>query len=222
MLRPLLHIINHEVKLYARKGGEVVTIVGFFFIAITLFPFALGADNPELSRMAPALIWVVALLAALLSAPSIMHRDIADGSLDQLRLAPVALEWVVCAKCLGNWIACHLPLILLSPVAAMMLGTTQEQGSRLMLSLLIGTPVLSCVGALGSALTAHAANKSGILAVLILPLYTPILIFATIIAGNETEAHAIALPETKILLGMLCLAWPLSCWATAWVMRLQE
>lgn len=219
---PLLQVLNHDIKLYARKGGELVTVLGFFLIALTLFPFALGAGNPNTAQFAPAFIWVVALLAALLSLPALFHRDMADGALDQLRLSSVALEWIVLAKCIANWIACQLPLIFISPLVGLMLGMGTEQGGRLMSSLLIGTPVLSCIGALGGALTLHAANKSGILAVLVLPLYIPALIFATIVALSNPATPLLGMAETLLLLGLLCLMLPLSCWMAAWVIRLQD
>lgn len=222
LFRTLGNIINHEVKLYARKGGEVVTVLGFFVIALSLFPFALGAENAQTAQFAPAFVWVVALLASLLSLPAIFHRDMEDGSLDQLRLAPVSLEWSILAKCLANWIACQLPLILVSPLLGLMLGMNEEQGGRLMVSLLLGTPVISSIGALGGALTLHAANKSGVLAVLVLPLYIPVLIFATILAMTDPATALLSHGEALMLLGLLLAALPLTAWAGAWVIRLQE
>lgn len=222
LFNALGNIINYEVKLYARKGGELVTVAGFFLIALTLFPFALGADNANTAQYAPALIWVVALLASLLSLPAMFHRDMADGSLDQLRLSPVALEWCILAKCAANWVACQLPLILISPLAGIMLGMSEEQGGRLMASLLLGTPLLCCIGALGGALTLHAANKSGVLAMLVLPLYIPVLIFSTILAMTAPGESLFAQAETLLLAGMLLGAVPLCGWATAWIIRLHD
>lgn len=222
LIGPLLQVLNHDLKLYARKGGELMTVLGFFLIALTLFPFALGANNPDTAQFAPAFIWVVALLASLLSLPALFHRDMADGALDQLRLSGVALEWIVLAKCAANWIACQLPLIFVSPLIGLMLGMDADQGGRLMSSLLIGTPILSCIGALGGALTLHAANKSGILAVLVLPLYIPALIFATIVALSNPSTPLLEMAETLLVLGLLCLMFPLSCWMAAWVIRLQD
>lgn len=222
LIKALGNIVNYEIKLYARKGGEVVTIAGFFLIALTLFPFALGADNPHIAQFAPALIWVVSLFASLLSLPAMFHRDMTDGALDQLRLSGVALEWVVLAKCLANWITCQLPLIFISPLIGMMLGMDEGQGARVMASLLLGTPILCCIGAMGSALTIHAANMSGVLAVLVLPLYIPVLIFATIIAMSSPDIALFSPKESVLLAGMLCATVPLSCWATAWLIRLQD
>lgn len=222
LLRTIGNIINFEVKLYARKGGEIFTIAGFFLIAITLFPFALGADNPNMTTLAPALIWVIALLASLLSLPSIFHRDAHDGTLDQLRLSGIALEWVVFAKCIANWMACQLPLAFFSPLVGMMLGMDEAQSARLMASLLLGTPVLSFIGALGSALTMHIVGKSGVLAVLVLPLYIPVLIFATILAMLPFDISLFNSAEALLLAGLLLGIPPLTCWASAWIINLQE
>lgn len=222
LFRTIGHIINYEVKLYARKGGEIITVLGFFLIAVTLFPFALGADNPGTARYAPAYVWVVALLATLLSLPGILHRDMADGALDQLRLSPIALEWALLAKCSANWMTCQLPLIFVSPLAGMMLGMTEMQCARLMASLLLATPLLCCIGALGAALTLHARNKSGVLAVLVLPLYMPVLIFSTILGMTAPETAFFSHAEALLLLGLLLAAVPLCGWAGAWIIRLQD
>ncbi|MGB1539828.1 MAG: heme exporter protein CcmB [Rickettsiales bacterium] len=141
---------------------------------------------------------------------------------DQLRLSGLALEWCVLAKCSANWISCHLPLILLSPLPALMFGMTGEGASRLMLSLLLGTPVLSLLGALGAALTLHAANKSGVLAVLVLPLFIPALIFGSMFALTSAETSAFEVSEFYMLCGLLLMSLPFSCWFSAWIIRLQD
>jgi heme exporter protein B len=164
----------------------------------------------------------VALLASLLSLPAMFYRDMQDGALDQLRLSGIALEWIVFAKCLANWIACQLPLILLSPLLGMMLGIDEEQGARMMLSLLLGTPLLCCVGALGGALAMHAANLSGVLAIIVLPLYIPTLIFATTIAMSSPTVAVFGQAEAMMLSAMLFAAIPFSCWIGAWLVRMQD
>lgn len=216
------NIVNHDIKLYMRKGGELVAVLGFCVIAVTLFPLALGAGNPAVARFAPAFIWIIALLSSLLSLPQIFYRDYSDGALDQLRLSGVALEWCAFAKCAANWIACQLPLIFISPLFGLMLGLEEGQSARLMLSLLIGTPVLSLIGALGSALTLHARNHSGIFAVLVLPLYIPVLIFGTAIAMSTPDTAYTSMAETYLLLGLLLAALPLCSWACAGIIRLQD
>lgn len=220
-LNILGNTINHDIKLYVRKGGELTSVAGFFLIALTLFPFALGADNPHITTFAPAFVWIVALLASLLSLPAIFHRDAEDGTLDQLRLSGTAMEWIILAKCTANWIACQLPLAFISPIFAMMLGMEEGAASRLTATLLIGTPILSCIGALGSALTIQTAQKSGVLALLVLPLYIPVLIFATI-ASTSQDASLLATTEIQFIVAMLLAAIPLSCWASASIIRMQD
>ncbi|MCH2546058.1 MAG: heme exporter protein CcmB [Alphaproteobacteria bacterium] len=222
LIKSFTNCVNYEVKLYARKGGEVGTVIAFFCIALTLFPFALGANNPNIATLAPAFIWVIALLSALLSLPAMFYRDVNDGSLDQLRLSSLALEWCVLAKCIANWLTCQLPLIFFAPLMAMMLGVSNEQGARLMVSLLLGTPILCCLGALGAALTLYASNKSGVLAVVVLPLYIPVLIFATIVAMSPPENPLYNMAEALLLSGLLLAVIPISCWVSAWIVRLQD
>lgn len=222
MISILLNIVNYDVRLYARKGGELLAILGFFLISISLFPFALGAGNPQLPMLAPAFICIIALLASLLSIPQIFHRDHADGTLEQIRLSALSFEWCALAKIAANWIGCQLPLILIAPIGGMMMGMESEQGARLTLALLLATPTLSCIGALGSALTLNASNRSGILAVVILPLYIPVLIFASSLAAKAPAESAMTTAEGMMLVGMLLAALPLSCWASSAIVRIQD
>lgn len=215
-------IINHDSKLYLKKGGDLSNIIGFSAIAITLFPLAFGADNPLVRDYAPALIWVVALLSSLLSLPSLFGRDYQDGSLDQLRLSGVALEWCVLGKALANWACCQLPIVLASPFFCIVLGLPQEQAARAMLSLLIGTPILSIIGALGGALTLGAGRGSGVLSILVLPLYIPVLIFGSLLALKDPAVSAFSFNETYFLIAMLLAALPLGCWAGAALLRIQD
>lgn len=216
------NIINHDIKLYIRKGGELTGIIGFFVICMAFFPFAIGVNSPMLANAAIGFMWIVALLASLLALPSIFYRDAADGSLDLLRLSPIALEWVALAKCIAHWLGCQLPLIFITPIAATMLGLEQGQAARLTLSLLVGTPILSLIGGLCAALTLHSANKAGVMAVLALPLYIPTLIFAAASAASDPNLAAFSIPSTLFLSGILLLALPLSVGASAWIIRLQD
>lgn len=222
MLSILLNIVNYDVRLYARKGGELLAILGFFLISISLFPFALGAGNPQLPVLAPAFICIIALLASLLSIPQIFHRDHADGTLEQIRLSALSLEWCALAKIFANWIGCQLPLLIIAPTGGMMMGMESEQGARMTLALLLATPTLSAIGALGSALTLNANNKSSILAVVILPLYIPVLIFASSLAASAADKTALTSTEGLALAGILLATLPLSCWASAAIVRIQD
>lgn len=222
MISLVLNIVNYDVRLYARKGGELLGIVGFFLISTSLFAFAMGAGNPQLASLAPAFICILALLSSLLSIPQIFHRDHADGTLDQIRISALALEWCALAKIGANWMGCQLPLVIIAPIGGLMLGVENEQAARLALTLLLATPILSCIGGLGSALTLAATNRSGILAVIVLPLYIPVLIFAASLAGTAPEEGAISSAPGLALIGILLAAIPLSSWASAAIIRIQD
>lgn len=218
----LSQIVNHDSKLYLKKGGDLTYIIGFSVIVLTLFPLAFGADNPLTGRYGPALIWVVALLASLMSLPSIFGRDAADGSLDQLRLSGATLEWCVLGKAFANWACCQLPLVLASPLFCLVLGVPQEQAARAMLSLLLGTPVLSLIGSLGGALTLAATRGSGIIAILVLPLYIPVLIFGSLLSLKDAALPAFGFNEAWFLLAILLMALPACCWGSASILRAQD
>ena len=223
MLRKtLFNILNHDVKLYARQGGELFSVLGFSVVALALFPLAFGAENPLLATYAPAFIWIIALLASLLSIPAILQRDGLDGSLDQLRLSAISMEWLALGKALANWIGCQLPLVMISPALAMMLGLSSEQGARLAATMLIGTPILSLVGTLGSALTLQAQNRAGILALLVLPLYIPALIFASLGAMSDPTASLWHIDEVMILCGLTMLSIPICGLFSAILIRMQD
>ena len=215
-------IVNYDSKLYLRKGGDLAYIIGFSAIALTLFPLAFGADNPMIGNYGPAFIWVVALLASLMSLPSLFGRDAADGSLDQMRLSGVSLEWCVLAKAFANWACCQLPLVLASPIFCIILGVSQEQAARAMLSLLIGTPVLSLIGSLGGALVLAAGRGSGVLAILVLPLYVPVLIFGSMLALKDPTLPAFSFNEAWFMIAILMMALPICCWGSASILRVQD
>jgi heme exporter protein B len=222
LISAILNIVNYDIKLYARKGGEMMTVLSFFLIATTTFPLALGANTLAIKDFAPAFIWIIALLASLLSIPSIFHRDYSDGTLDQIRLSAIALEWCVFAKCIANWIGCQLPLIVLAPLCGLMLGMAEEQTARMALSLMVATPILCCIGALGSALTLSAAGKNNILAVIVLPLYIPTLIFGTNLAASASDKSVFLTIELPVLTGMALGMLPLCCWASAAIIKIQD
>ena len=214
-------ILTRDIQLYLGKGGDVLTILSFFLIALVLFPFALGADNPNTATYAPAFIWLIALLASLLSLPSILQKDFEDGTLDQLRRTSLSMEWCVLAKILANWIACQLPLLLFSPLAALLLGADATQIPRILVSLLVGTPVLSAIGTMGAALTLHNGSKTNLLAILVLPLYIPALIFAAIVALASPALPFLSMPEMQVSLALIIGMIPLSCLSSAALIRLQ-
>ncbi len=177
MVGVFLRLIGRELTLAVRGGiGTLMTVV-FFVIAVTLFPLGVGPELGLLSRIAPGAIWVAALLAALLSLDRLFVADHEDGSLEQLMLGTLPLEFVVLAKTVAHWLTTGLPLAVAAPVLALLLNMSADGLVILIVSLLIGTPILSLIGAVGAALTVSLRRGGALVALLVLPLYVPVLIF---------------------------------------------
>ncbi|WP_150539225.1 heme exporter protein CcmB [Actinobacillus vicugnae] len=174
----LFNIIQRELIIAFRKPAEILNPLWFFLIVITLFPLLMGPNPELLGKIAPGVAWVAALLSALLSFERLFRDDYLDGSLEQLMLLPVGLPQVALAKVIAHWLLTGLPLILLSPVAAVLLSLETQVWWALVLTLLLGTPILSCLGAIGVALTVGLRKGGTLLSLLILPLFLPVLIFA--------------------------------------------
>ena len=177
MVGVFLRLIGRELTLAVRGGiGTLMTVV-FFVIAVTLFPLGVGPELGLLSRIAPGAIWVAALLAALLSLERLFVADHEDGSLEQLMLGTLPLEFVVLAKTVAHWLTTGLPLAVAAPVLALLLNMSTDGLVILIVSLLLGTPILSLIGAVGAALTVSLRRGGALVALLVLPLYVPVLIF---------------------------------------------
>ena len=172
-------LLRRDLLLAFRRSSELIHPLLFFVLVSILFPFGVGSDMKLLQEMAPGIIWVGALLAAMLSLDGMFRGDHEDGSLEQLLLGAQPASIIVLAKVLAHWLISGLPLILVAPVLALMLGMPESVLGTLMLSLLLGTPVLSLIGAIGSALTVGLHRGGFILSLLVLPLYIPVLIFAS-------------------------------------------
>ena len=212
-------LLRRDLLLAFRNRSELANPLLFFVLVITLFPLALGASPELLSRIAPGIVWVGALLAAMLSLESIFRSDFEDGSLEQILLSAHPVAALVRAKVCAHWIVTGLPLLLVAPVLAEMLGMSAEAQPVLMLTILIGTPILSLIGAIGVALTVGLRKGGIILSLLVLPLYVPVLIFA----ASATENAAVGFdPSAQIymLLAFLLFAISLSPWATAAALRM--
>lgn len=184
-------LLLRDLRLAARIGGGGVLAVVFFALVVTLVPFGVGPEPNTLARIAPGMLWVGLVLAALLSLDRLFQADMEDGSLDLLALGPLPLELVVIAKAAAHWLATGLPLTLAAPVFGLVLGLPGEAFGALVASLLLGTPALSLIGAVGAGLTVGVRRGGLLLALLVLPLYVPIVIFgvsATVAAGLGTGA----------------------------------
>lgn len=177
MFRIMAVIVRREMVLAMRRRSEVLTTLFFFVIVVSLFPIGIGPEVNTLKQIGPGVVWVAALLATLLSMNRLFSADLADGTLEQFLLLPQPLSLIVLSKIFAHWLLTGLPLVLLSPVLALQLGLPIELLGILTLSLLIGTPALSMIGAVGAGLTLGLRGGGVLLSLLILPLYIPVLIF---------------------------------------------
>jgi heme exporter protein B len=187
--------VRRELLLALRSPGEVINPLMFFVIAVTLFPLGGGVESSFLSSIASGVIWVTALLAIMFSMDSVFRADYEDGSLEQLLMSPQPLYFLLLAKVFSHWLVACLPIIVLAPVFADMLAMPVEGRLPLVLGLLVGTPVLCLLGAIGMALTVGLSRSGLLLAVLILPLYIPVLVFGT----GMVQAAMSGLPYAGLL-----------------------
>ena len=212
-------IIKRELQIAMRKRAEILNPLWFFLIVLTLFPLVIGPDPILLAKIAPGIAWVAALLSALLSFERLFRDDFLDGSLEQLMLLPQPLALTALAKVIAHWLLTGLPLILLSPIAALLLSLESHIWWALVLTLLIGTPILSCLGAIGVALTVGLRKGGVLLSLLVLPLFIPVLIFS----ASVLDAAGLHLPyngQLAILGAILAAAITLSPFAIAAALRI--
>jgi heme exporter protein B len=176
-MNALLTIIHRDLLLVIRRKSEVLTALFFFVVVTSLFPLGIGADAALLRKIAPGVIWVAALLSTLLGLQRMFASDYADGSLEQLVLAPQSMVLLVMGKIIAHWIVCGLPLVMIAPLIGIQFDLDASSLYVLMGTLLLGTPVLSLLGSVGAALTLGVRGSSVLMSLLILPLYIPVLIF---------------------------------------------
>jgi heme exporter protein B len=200
----ILATIRRELLLALRSPGDVINPLMFFVISISLFPLGGGADTDFLSGIASGVIWVTALLAIMFSMDSLFRADYEDGSLEQLLMSPQPLYFLLLAKVFSHWLLSCLPIIILAPLFAEMLAMPDVGRMPLVLGLLVGTPILCLLGAIGMGLTVGLSRSGLLLAVLILPLYIPVLVFGT----GMVQAAMGSLPYAGLLalLGALLIA----------------
>jgi len=196
---PFLALIGRDLRLAFRGGiGSLVSVV-FFVIASALFPLGVGPELTLLERIAPGVLWVCALLAAMLSLDRMFHDDHEDGSLEQIALGALPLELVALAKAIAHWLTTGLPLVLAVPVLAVLLNLSTEGFVVLIVSLLIGSPILSLIGSVGAALTVGLRRGGVLLSLLVLPLYVPVLIFG--VGAVEAAIHGLGERSHLLILG---------------------
>ena len=217
-MRGWVWIVRRDLRLALKRGGDSANVVVFFVLAITLFPLGIGPDTALLARIAPGAIWVAALLAAMLSLERLFRADHDDGSLELLALAPPPLEVTVLAKCLAHWLTTGVPLVVASPLLAVMLDMSGEGLGALVAAMALGTPTLSLIGAIGAALTLSLRSGGVLISLLVLPLYVPALIFG--VGAVDAAVHGLAVrPHLMVLGGMLLAALALCPWASAAALR---
>lgn len=209
LLNAFLAIMKRDLLLAVRRRSEIANPILFFILVVTLFPLGLGGQAKLLQQIAPGIIWVAALLAAMLSLDSLFRSDFEDGSLEQIIITGHSLSVLVLAKITAHWLVTGLPLLFVTPLLSVLLGMPEGALPVLMKTLLIGTPVLSLIGAIGVALTVGLRKGGMILALLVLPLYIPVLIFASNaveMAGSGLPVNAQINMLMAILFGTLVLA----------------
>jgi heme exporter protein B len=211
-------VFRRDLGLALRQGGDTGLVLGFFVLAVVLFPLGVGPEAAVLQRIGAGIIWVAALLAALLSLDRLFQSDYQDGGLELLALSSLPLELAVLAKCAAHWVATGLPLALISPFLAFLVDLDAEAIPTLTLGLLVGTPALSLIGSVAAALTLGARRQGALLSLLVLPLYVPPLVFGA--GAVEASATGTGARAHLLILGALTLAaLPLCPWASAAALR---
>ena len=219
MMAALLAVLRRDLKLAARRSGDTALGLAFFVLALSLFPLGVGASAEVLARIGAGVIWVLALLAVLLGLERLWQADYEDGSLELMLLAPISLELLAVAKCAAHWLTSGLLLALASPALAVLMGLPAEALWALPLALLLGTPTLTLLGAVGAALLLGSRRGSMLAALLVLPLYIPVLIFGV----SAVDGYVLGLsgrPQLMILAAMLLAALALAPFAIAAALRL--
>ena len=213
-----LLLIGHDLRLALRQGSDAALVLAFFVLGIVLFPLGVGPEPELLQRIAPGVLWVMALLAALLSLDRMFQQDYEDGSLEALALAPMPIELLVLAKCCAHWLTTGLPLVLIAPLLAALLHLDGAGYLPLLTAMALGTPTLSLIGAVGAALALGARRASVLLSLLVLPLYIPVLIFG-VAAVDQAVAGLASRPHLLMLGAFLAAALPLAPWGAAAALR---
>ena len=217
-MRIFAHMFVRDLRLSLRQGSDVAMVVSFFVITVTLFPLGVGPEPNILARIAAGVVWVTALLAVMLSLDRLFQSDYEDGSIDLLLLTPLPLEFVVLAKIAAHWALTGLPLIVVAPVLAALMNMPGDGYSVLMLTMLLATPTLSLIGAVGATLALGARRGGVLISLLVLPLYIPVLIFA--VSGVDAAIGGLSpRPQLLILAAILAAALPLAPWAAAAALR---
>lgn len=217
-MNPFFAVVRRDARLAFRQGTDTLMTLAFFVIAVVLFPFGVGPEPNVLARIGGGVVWVAALLASMLALERLFQSDYEDGGLELLALAPIPLQFVVLAKVFAHWIATGLPLAVIAPALGVMMNVPADVFPVLIAALLLGTPTLSLIGAIGAGLILGARRGGVLLALLVLPLFIPILIFG--VSAVEMAAQGLS-PDASLLIlgGMALAALALGPWAAAAAIR---
>ena len=219
MLGLLALVIRRDLVLAMRRRADVFTTLVFFVIVVSLFPLGVGPETDMLRKMAPGVLWVAALLASMLSLGRLFSADYLDGTLEQMMLAPQSLSMLVLGKMTAHWMVSGLPLVLMAPVLGVQFDMSAQSLGVLVVGLLLGTPILSMIGAIGAALTLGLRGGGVLLSLLVLPLCIPVLIFGT--GAVEAISGGLSVASHLSLLGaLLVLSLAFTPWVTAQALRI--
>lgn len=211
--------LRRDLLVVMRRKSEVLTALFFFVIVCSLFPLGIGPEPGLLRKVAPGVLWVCALLATMLGLQRMFAADHADGTLEQMAISPTPLVWLVVGKIGAHWMVSGLPLVLMAPVLGLQFDLAPDALAVLMLTLLLGTPVLSLIGSIGAALTLGVRGGGVLLSLLVLPLYIPVLIFG----AGAVESHIAGLGSgghLSLLAALLVLAVFFAPWAATAALRI--
>ena len=215
----LMLVVRRDLVLAMRRRADVLTTLIFFVMVVSLFPLGVGPEMDMLRKMAPGVLWVAALLASMLSLGRLFSADYLDGTLEQMLLAPQPLSVLVLGKMASHWMMSGLPLVLITPVLGVQFDMSLQAVGVLMLSLLLGTPILSMIGAIGAALTLGLRGGGVLLSLLVLPLCIPVLFFGTGAVGAVTSGLSIS-AHLSLLGALLVLAAAFTPWVAAQALRI--
>ena len=220
MLRAFWILLKRDLLLALRRRSEIFTVLFFFLIVISLFPLGVGSEDTTLKKIAPGVVWIAALLASTLALDRLFSNDYLDGTLEQLTLAPQSLSTMVFAKMVAHWLLTGLPLVLIAPLVGLFYHLPTDTIGVTMLVLLLGTPVLSMIGAIAAALTLGLRGGGVLVSLLVLPLYIPVLVYGSgAISTSMVEGLSIQ-PYLLLLSAFMLLALIFSPWATASALKI--
>ena len=220
MFKSFLTVLKRDLMLALRRKSDVFTVLFFFIIVISIFPLGVGFEADTLRKIAPGVVWVAALLASTLALERIFANDYDDGTLEQMLMTPQPLSILVFAKIIAHWLLTGLPLVLIAPLAGLQYNLSLPTIGTLMLVLLIGTPVLSMIGAIGAALTLGLRGGGVLISLLVLPLYIPVLVYGAGALSASMQGDVSLDAYYLLLSAFLLLALVFAPWATAAALRI--